>query len=479
MHPWCCGPSIGRASSRSRKAKGLEGIGLHAGQAVEQSVFELFCENPEIERQVRRAIAGDDVLSEILVRERWFQSWCGPKRDAAGILIGAHGVAYDITQQKHAEQALHANTEFLHAMAETLPAAICIFDPQTITYSYVSRGYERMLGHKPETLLERGPAACAAVGPSRRPADRINAENAAAIAEYEQRPADAPPYLPPKFEYRFRHADGCWRWLLTYGMVFGHKSDGRIGRILNISLDITDRKELEVRLRTMQQELECRVAERTASLEQANQELRAEIAHRKAVEKKLSGTLNHFNLMAGAARVGLWDVEVTPGQPLDGRDLLLPLADHPRHARVSAGRSDQRSGVVVWPDVPRRCRQDAGSDRSPFVPGRSVPGSRIPDVRPPGKPALVLGSRPGDPCDELGQPVRFSGCVIEITDRKQEQERKLQQEEFLRGLLKTNESDRQLMAHDLHDGVLQDLTASVWQLDSLRAPAHQFSDARA
>ncbi|HEX4148689.1 MAG TPA: sensor histidine kinase, partial [Pirellulales bacterium] len=43
--------------------------------------------------------------------------------------------------------------------------------------------------------------------------------------------------------------------------------------------------------------------------------------------------------------------------------------------------------------------------------------------------------------------------------------------------LKTNENDRQLMAHDLHDGVLQDLTASVWQLDSLRAASGQFSEA--
>ena len=58
-----------------------------------------------------------------------------------------------------------------------------------------------------------------------------------------------------------------------------------------------------------------------------------------------------------------------------------------------------------------------------------------------------------------------------------EQERKEQQEEFLRGLLKTHENDRQLLAHDLHDGVLQDLTASVWQLDSLHVASNQFSKA--
>lgn len=92
-------------------------------------------------------------------------------------------------------------------MAETLPAAICIFDPHTITYSYVSRGYERLLGHNPETLKEQGPAhVLQLIHPDDLP--RINAEHAAAMAEYEQRTADSPPFSPPKFEYRFRHADG-------------------------------------------------------------------------------------------------------------------------------------------------------------------------------------------------------------------------------------------------------------------------------
>jgi two-component system, NarL family, sensor histidine kinase UhpB len=383
--------------------------------------------------------------------------------------------AADITQQKHAEQALHANTEFLQAMAETLPAAICIFDPQTITYSYVSRGYERMLGHKPETLLEQGPLhVLQLVHPDDLP--RINAENAAAIAAYEQRAPDAPPFSPPQFEYRFRHADGSWRWLLTYGMVFDHKSDGRIARILNISLDITAQKELEARLRTMQQELECRVADRTASLEQANQELRAEIAHRKAVEQELSDTLNHFNLMASAARVGLWDVEVTPGKPMDGQTycyhspIILDMLGfrpgelandmewlfrmmHPEDVTKMQAAIDRH----LYEGVPYQDHEFRMYDRGGSLRWFSARGQAI--------------------RDEHGQPMRFSGSVIEITDRKLEEDRKLQQEEFLRGLLKTNESDRQLMAHDLHDGVLQDLTASVWQLDSLRNASSQFSDA--
>ncbi len=71
------------------EGQGLEGLGLHAGQAVGQQVFELFRENSEIEQHIRRALAGEEVLAEVLVRERWFQGWYAPKRDSVGSVVGA------------------------------------------------------------------------------------------------------------------------------------------------------------------------------------------------------------------------------------------------------------------------------------------------------------------------------------------------------------------------------------------------------
>jgi signal transduction histidine kinase len=43
----------------------------------------------------------------------------------------------------------------------------------------------------------------------------------------------------------------------------------------------------------------------------------------------------------------------------------------------------------------------------------------------------------------------------------------LQEQNFLRGLLKAHERDRQLMAYEIHDGLVQDMTAGVWHLESL------------
>ena len=59
------------------------------------------------------------------------------------------------------------------------------------------------------------------------------------------------------------------------------------------------------------------------------------------------------------------------------------------------------------------------------------------------------------------------GISTDITERKQAEERLLQEQDFLRGLLKVHERDRQLMAYEIHDGLVQDMTAGLWHLESL------------
>ncbi|HYX16821.1 MAG TPA: EAL domain-containing protein [Nostoc sp.] len=81
------------------------------------------------------------------------------------------------------------------------------------------------------------------------------------------------------FENRYRTKDGCYRWL-------GWTASPQIvrGLIYCVARDMTQQKETETALKRANQELEQRVAERTAQLEQAN----AVLAEREALYRTLT-----------------------------------------------------------------------------------------------------------------------------------------------------------------------------------------------
>ncbi|MEW6495266.1 MAG: PAS domain S-box protein [Cyanobacteriota bacterium] len=81
------------------------------------------------------------------------------------------------------------------------------------------------------------------------------------------------------FEHRYRRKDGSYRWLSWTAMPRLEE-----GLIYGIAHDISDRKEAEAILQRTNEELEIRVAERTAALKQANDELVTEIVEHRQVE---------------------------------------------------------------------------------------------------------------------------------------------------------------------------------------------------
>jgi signal transduction histidine kinase len=66
-------------------------------------------------------------------------------------------------------------------------------------------------------------------------------------------------------EYRFADARGRWRWMRD-AVTFAPAADGRPGELVGSWIDITDRREAEDEVRRLANELEDRVAERTAQL---------------------------------------------------------------------------------------------------------------------------------------------------------------------------------------------------------------------
>jgi light-regulated signal transduction histidine kinase (bacteriophytochrome) len=76
------------------------------------------------------------------------------------------------------------------------------------------------------------------------------------------------------FECRIRRVDGEVRWIWAAGTHQANK-EGKMIRMVGIVQDITERKMAENTIRLLNNELEQRVLDRTAQLEEANRELEA------------------------------------------------------------------------------------------------------------------------------------------------------------------------------------------------------------
>jgi PAS domain S-box-containing protein len=87
--------------------KGLELLGLLPGQVVGQSVYDVYRDFPDIIRDIRLALAGQVFTNPAEVGPIYFEVWYSPLRDATNQIIGAIGVAADITERRKAEVELH------------------------------------------------------------------------------------------------------------------------------------------------------------------------------------------------------------------------------------------------------------------------------------------------------------------------------------------------------------------------------------
>jgi PAS domain S-box-containing protein len=132
-------------------------------------------------------------------------------------------------------------------IADAVPALVAVYNIQTGQYLYANRALTKILGYTPEELIEGGMDFAVSL---------IHPEDSARLLEQNQAALEAANKMPDQdeepiaeFEYRMRHKNGSWRWVHTEGTVFSRSADGQVELILNVSLDITDRKVAENQLR--------------------------------------------------------------------------------------------------------------------------------------------------------------------------------------------------------------------------------------
>jgi PAS domain S-box-containing protein len=167
----------------------------------------------------------------------------------------------NITERKQTEDALHLSSERLHLA--TRVANIGIWDWDIVNDQLVwEDSMYRLYGIRKEDFGGAYDAWIRTILPE----DKAHTDGEIQAALRGERE-----YAP---EFRIVRSDGTIRYIKADSQTT-RDPEGKPLRMVGTNIDITERKQVEVKILTLNQELEQRVAERTAQLESSNKELEA------------------------------------------------------------------------------------------------------------------------------------------------------------------------------------------------------------
>jgi PAS domain S-box-containing protein len=181
----------------------------------------------------------------------------------------------------------HADEAKYQALVENLPAVIYQVAPDDDRRTiYVSRHVETALGYTRQEWLSQPDIWMELLHPDDREPT---------LAAHDLHNETGRPWSR---EYRLTANDGRTVWFRDVATLVRDPEDGAPLHWLGVQLDITELKQVEEQLRHARDELEERVAARTAELEEANAFMSLEIGERRRAEEGLRAAEQRFRILA-------------------------------------------------------------------------------------------------------------------------------------------------------------------------------------
>ena len=141
----------------------------------------------------------------------------------------------ELKHREELETQLRARTEAFEVLIEHISDVVTVTDREG-TVTFTGGAIEKVLGYTPEALKDT--SIFERVHPDDRETVKETIEGIRSGTEEH-----------PTVEFRHRHADGSWRLLETTGQALPDEVE--MGEIIGVSRDITERRQLEQRVRLL------------------------------------------------------------------------------------------------------------------------------------------------------------------------------------------------------------------------------------
>ena len=203
---------------------------------------------------------------------KYYHSRLFPELAANGSVESVLGICRDITKTKQTEEALRESEQRFRTVFEFAPMGIALTNSQGKFFAS-NRAFQEMLGYTEEELQNQDFRQF--TPPEERALD---------LTLFEEMLTGKRNRISQ--EKRYLRKDGCVVWgKVSVSAVCD--ANGSFEYAIAMLQDITAHKQAQLELQNARAELEKRVAERTAELEQANLLLKQEIAERSCAQAAL------------------------------------------------------------------------------------------------------------------------------------------------------------------------------------------------
>ena len=232
-----------------------------------------------------------DALALLLVRDRWFdERFATVIRVIATIAIFVGVIVWLAHSLRRLEQESRRSDQALRLLADSMPQLAWMAQPDGHIVWYNRRWYD-YTGTTPEQMKRWGWQSV-----------HDPAELPWVLESWNAGIADGDPF---EMVFPLRGADGQFRPFLT--RVEACKDDnGRVVHWFGTNTDIEDQKRAEQDLLHDREELELRVAERTAELARALEGLLREVHERRRAEDELRQNEQQFRILADSIPQLAW-----------------------------------------------------------------------------------------------------------------------------------------------------------------------------